>query len=358
MSKKLSIAFVYPKRYSFYPPDYLGRGLGGTESTLVLLAKALAKLGHNVEVYNCCFKDGVYDGVSWKSLWTLDQNKKFDAVISLRLLETFKEYKFNSTIKGVWIHDEALQGASQLDKDGGVNMWISVSNTQKEFIEKKEVIKPENWFVTRNAFDEEIYTDSLRKTKKVKNQAIYCSAPDRGLDYLLDIWPEINERVPDAKLVVTGSFALWGVSDEENSRIFKEIYNKVSKLKDVTIFQRLSKHELAKLQAESEVMLYPTDFNEMFCISALECFAVGTPIISSKKAAMIERVKDGENGFLVDLPYGSLAYRKEFIDKACYFLENQNTKDTFSKNTLDSSVNMNFEQLAKEWEAEFLKRLK
>lgn len=358
MSRKLSIAFIYPKRYSFYPLDYLGRGLGGTESTLVLLAKALAKLGHSVEVYNCCFKNGIYDGVLWKSLWAINPNKKFDAVISLRLLETFKEYKLNSTIKAVWIHDESLQGATQLDKNGDVNMWISVSNTQKEFIEKKEIIKPENWFITRNAFDEEIYTGTLRKTKKVKNQAIYCSAPDRGLDYLLDMWPKIKERVPDAKLVVTGSFALWGVSDEENNRIFKEIYDKASKLKDITTFKRLSKQELAKLQAESEVMLYPTGFNEMFCIVALECFAVGTSIISSKRAAMIERVESGKNGFLVELPYGSSVYNQEFINKACYFFENQSIKDVFSKNALEVSTNMNFKQLAKEWETEFLKRLK
>ena len=358
MSKKLTIAFIYSKRYSFYPPDYLGRGLGGTESTLVLLALALAKLGHNVEVYNCCFKDGIYDGVSWKSLWALNQNKKFDVVISLRLLETFKSYKFDSVTKAVWIHDEALSGASQMDNTGDVNLWISVSDTQKKFIEKKEVIKPKNWFVTRNAFDEQIYNDNLRETHKIKNQAIYCSAPDRGLKLLLDMWPEIKERVPDAKLVVTGSFALWGVSDEENNRIFKEIYDKVSDLKEVTIFQRLSKHELAKLQAESEVMLYPTDFNEMFCISALECFSVGTPIISSKKAAMVERVKNGENGFLIDLPYGSYAYRKDFIDKACFFFLDQNIKETFSHNALRDSAKMNFENLAKEWEAEFLKRLK
>lgn len=356
--KKLKIAFIYSKRFSFYPPDYLGRGLGGTESTFVLLARALAKLGHHIEVYNCCFKDGVYDGVSWKSLWSIDQNKKIDVVISLRLLETFKEYKFNSPIRAVWIHDEALQGASQLDENGDVNMWISVSVTQKEFIERKEVIRPENWFVTRNAFDEEIYTDSLRKIKKVKNQVIYCSVPDRGLKSLFEMWSEIKERIPDAKLVVTGSFALWGVSDEENNRIFKEIYDKVFKLKDVTIFQRLSKYELSKFQAESEVMLYPTDFNEMFCISALECFAAGTPIISSRKAAMIERVKDGENGFLIDLPYKSPAYKKEFIDKACYFLENQSTKNVFSQNALKVSNKMNFEQLAREWEYEFLKRLK
>jgi glycosyltransferase involved in cell wall biosynthesis len=358
MRKRLNIAFVSPKRYSFYPPDYLGRGLGGTESTLVLLTKALAKLGHDVEVYNCCFKDGIYDGVRWQSIWKFNQEKRFDAIISLRLLETFKEYKFNSSIKAVWIHDESLEGSGQMDTNGDVNMWISVSQTQKDFIEKKESIKSENWFVTRNAFDEEIYTDVLRKTKKARNQAIYCSAPDRGLDYLLDMWPAIKERVPDAKLVVTGSFALWGMSDEENSRIFKEIYNKVSKLKDVTIFQRLSKNELAKLQAESEIMLYPTDFNEMFCISALECFSTGTPIISSKRAALIERVKNGENGFLINSTYESQDYRREFIDKACFFFGNQNIKNAFAKNALDSSIDMNFGNLAKEWESEFLKRLK
>ena len=129
MSKRLTIAFVYSKRYSFYPPDYLDRGLGGAESTLVLLAKALAKLGHNIEVYNCCFKDGTYDGVVWKSLWKLDQNKRFDVVISLRLLETFKNYKFDLPIKAVWIHDEALEGSSKLDKSGDVKLWMSVSNT-------------------------------------------------------------------------------------------------------------------------------------------------------------------------------------------------------------------------------------
>ncbi|MFH1455277.1 MAG: glycosyltransferase family 4 protein [bacterium] len=358
MPNKLNIAFVYSKRYSFYPPDYFGRGLGGTECMLVLLARALARLGHNVEVYNCCFKDGIYDGVKWKSLWTIDQNKKFDVVISLRLLETFKNYTFNSTIRAVWIHDEELQGATELDKNGLVNMWISVSSTQKEFIERKEVIQPKNWFVTRNAFDEEIYTNTLRKIKKIKNQVIYCSSPDRGLRYLLDIWPEIKERIPDAKLIVTGSYALWGTSDEENNRIFREIYNKASNLKDVKVFQRLSKRELAKLQAESEIMLYPTAFNEMFCISALECFVVGTPIISSKRAAMIERVQDEENGFLIDSLYGSSDYKKEFIDKSCYFFENQNVKDDFSKNASSISDQMNFEKLAKEWESEFLKRLK
>lgn len=190
--RKLKIAFVYPKRYAFYPPDYLVRGLGGTESTLVLLAKALANLGHSVEVYNCCFKPGVYDGVVWNPLWSLDEKKEYDAIISLRLLETFADHNFNAPIRALWIHDEALPGAGMVNQKGIVNTWISVSETQKNFILQGELISEKNWFVTRNAFDEGLYDSELKSIKKIKNRAVYCSAPDRGLKYLLKMWPAIK----------------------------------------------------------------------------------------------------------------------------------------------------------------------
>ncbi len=354
---KLKIAFVYPKRYSFYPPDYVSRGLGGTESTLVLLARAIARLGHAVEVYNCCFKPGVYDGVVWSSLLDIDSKREYDVVISLRLLETFRDYHFNAKLRALWIHDEALSGAEDFDKNGIVNTWISVSETQKKSLCRDQYIEDTHWFVTRNAYDEDIYTDELRKTKKIKNRAIYCSAPDRGLKYLLEMWPAIKAEVPDASLVVTGSYALWGTSDEENKRIFADIYSMADKTDDVQILQRVSKQELSKLQVESEVMLYPTDFNEMFCISALECFAAGTPIISSKRAAMIERVEEGKTGFLIDGDPKNLDCKERFIATAVRFLNDEKMKHEFSKNTLRSSAKLNFDNLAREWEIELMKRL-
>jgi glycosyltransferase involved in cell wall biosynthesis len=355
--KKLKIAFVYSKRFSFYPPDYGGKGLGGTESTLVLLARALARRGHSVTVFNCCFMPGVYDGVIWKQLWELNPQEEFDAVISLRLLEVFQNDVFKAPLRAVWIHDEALEGASELDEKGIVNMWISVSETQKGFIERKEKINQKNWFVTRNAYNEDIYTDELRKTKKVRNQTIYCSAPDRGLKFLLEMWPAIKKEVPDATLLTTGSYALWGTSDEENKRIFGDIYSSKEHLNGVSFLQRISKNDLATIQAESELMLYPTDFNEMFCISALECLAIGTPIISSKKAALIERVEDDRNGFLVDGNPETDNFKTEFVNKAVAVLKDENLKKELSLSASASVQGLDFENLAVSWETEFLRRL-
>ena len=354
---KLKIAFIYPKRYSFYPPDYLSRGLGGTESTLVLLARALAKRGHRVDVYNCCFKPGDYEGVNWNPVWALDPDEEYDVVISLRLLETFQDWNFKSRIRAVWIHDDSLHGAEHFDRDGIVNAWIAVSETQKASVSKNQKIDRQHWFVTRNAYDEEIYTEELRRVRKIRNRVIYCGAPDRGLLHLLKMWPFIKARVPDASLVVTGSYALWGTSDEENSRIFDDIYSVAKTLDDVDIKQRIQKEELSRLQAESELMTYPTNFDEMFCISALECLAVGTPIISTRKAAMKERVEDGVTGVLIDGDPADIDYQKRFVDATASILMNDDEKERLSRNGTASSLKLNFEELAKEWEQEFLRRL-
>jgi glycosyltransferase involved in cell wall biosynthesis len=354
MKKKLKIAFISPKRYSFYPPDYENRGLGGTESMLVLLTKALVRRGHEVYVYNCCFKPGIYDGVKWKSLWSFSDNN-FDVVISLRLLETFTEFNIKSKLRGVWIHDDSLHGASKLDSDNIVNLWISVSETQKELIEKSEVIKKDNWFVTRNAYDKDLY--SSFEIKKKLGQLIYCSAPDRGLKYILKYWKDIKDNNPMASLHVTGSFALWGNSDEENNRFFTDLYKLESELKDVYFYKRLSKKELVKLQTESQLMVYPTIFDEMYCISALECMAVKTPVISSSRAAMIERIKNDVDGYLIEGKPESSEYQKQFVSKVTDLLHSQEKLEKIAEKAQEKVLQFDFDNLAQEWEVELFRRL-
>jgi len=355
--KSLKIIFISPKRYSFYPLDYQDRGLGGTESMLVLLSEALAKRGHQVEVYNCCYKPGIYNGVNWKPLWSFFPKKKVDITISLRLLETFKDYNINSKLRAVWIHDESLKGATKFDQEKKVNLWIFVSNTQKDFILKSETVDNKNIFVTRNAFDANIYC-KLKNIKKVSGQAIYCSAPDRGLSLLLDFWPSIKKEIPWAKLIVTSSFALWGNTDSEYDLFFKNLYQKVTKLKDVFLLKRCSKKELSILQAESELMLYPTIFNEMFCISALECLSVGTPIISTSKAAIKERIINGVNGYLISGSANSFLYKQKFIKQTVKLFKNNSLRKSFSNQAINLTTSLNFDNLALDWEKEIIKRLK
>lgn len=353
---KLKIAFISPKRYSFYPRDYLERGLGGTESSLVLLSKSLANIGHTVHVYNCCYKPGVYKGVHWKPVWELDDSEeRYDVCVSLRLLETFDSFKIKSPLRAVWIHDDSLKGATKYDKTGKVNLWIAVSETQKQYIEVAENIQKENWFVSRNAYDEDLY--GKKDIDKKPGQLIYCSAPDRGLVHLLHYWDEIRSRAQNVSLHVTGSFALWGNADEENYRFFSDLYNLNSNLEDVTFHGRLNKKDLAELQAESVLMAYPTTFDEMYCISALECMSVGTPVISTERAAMIERVLDCSNGYLIKGHPSELEYREAFISKIVSLVNDIDQLDKIASEARKSVSGLDFLSLAREWELEFNSRL-
>ena len=78
------IQFYYPKRLSFCPLDYETPGLGGSEASLVLVAKALAERGHKVEVYNACWQPNIYNGVAWKGAWEIDNAPNPDVFVAVR----------------------------------------------------------------------------------------------------------------------------------------------------------------------------------------------------------------------------------------------------------------------------------
>jgi hypothetical protein len=79
--------FRYPKRNTFYPPDHENPGLGGCEASLVLLTRALAACGHRVEVFNCCYRPGAYDGVRRRMAWELSDAEVPDVAVAVRFEE-------------------------------------------------------------------------------------------------------------------------------------------------------------------------------------------------------------------------------------------------------------------------------
>jgi glycosyltransferase involved in cell wall biosynthesis len=247
--------------------------------------------------------------------------------------------------------------ASIFDKGNMVNLWIFVSETQRKSITKTESIKSKNIFVSRNSFDDKIYTKKLATTKKKTGQVIYCSIPDRGLETLIKIWPKIRRSVPKAKLIVTSGFTLWGYSQTDNDQICKKIYDQARKTKGIVLLKAIPKKQLANIQAESTLFLYPTNFNEMFCISALECMRVGTPLVCSHRAALIERVKDGKNGHLILGQAGSNAYNKEFIKKTISLLKDPDRLNRISHEAKEASKHQGTACLAEEWEKFLLGKL-
>ena len=101
-------------------------------------------------------------------------------------------------------------------------------------------------------------------TNKIKNKFIYSSRPDRGLNVLLKLWPNILEKFPDATLVVSSYGNFPSNSDEI---ILKNIIDINDSIK---FLGKLSTDQLYVEMASSEYWLYPTHWPETSCITALE----------------------------------------------------------------------------------------
>jgi glycosyltransferase involved in cell wall biosynthesis len=100
----------------------------------------------------------------------------------------------------------------------------------------------------------------------------------------------------------------------------KDLYTRAKELEEYCVINHVHADSatLRQYQQKAEFFIYPTNFNETYCISLTEAMAAGCIPITSNRAAPAERITE-KNGFLVG-DYEHDAYspenRKLFIDTA------------------------------------------
>ena len=129
---------------------------------------------------------------------------------------------------------------------------------------------------------------------KKPNSVGYFSAYYRGLECLLKMWPKIRAEVPDATLDVYYGWESW-VALEGEDDFYHRMEAKFEELKDegVTVHGRVSHTKLAKAMKETQVWAYPTEFQEIHCITALKAQEAGCYPVTTNVAALAETVQSG-----------------------------------------------------------------
>lgn len=134
----------------------------------------------------------------------------------------------------------------------------------------------------------------MKTMTKKKNSVGYFSAYYRGLECLLDMWPKIRERVPDATLDVYYGWESWLAlqgPDDFYERMEKQF--KVLSSQGVTVHGRVSHDELARAMRSTQVWAYPTEFTEIHCITALKAQEAGCYPVVTDVGALAETVQSG-----------------------------------------------------------------
>lgn len=331
------------------------QGLGGSESALYHVAKCIAEEGYSVKVFNNCDVPGIYDGVEYNSpvdFYLYNRWNSCNVFISSR---SFKPVFFDvhAKLKIVWLHD--MPNVAFLDQYDFKNtdfsnfVFFALSNYHADQWQEFLKIDRSRIHVTRNGFDPERFKDKGIRRKRSK--LIYSSRPNRGLDVLLDIFPEIRKNIPDAELHV------FSYTHSEND---KEIRPYLDKMEQPGVVSRGSvpQEVLAEEIMESRLLVYPSTFKETSCITAIEAQAAGTPIVTTNLAALPETVANGVSGVVIDGDAHTQEYQKKFVDEVVRLINDDDAWTKLSEGGKKRALDyFTWKAISQEWLEFFSKKL-
>jgi glycosyltransferase involved in cell wall biosynthesis len=208
------------------PNDIKEKGLGGSETAVVMMARELVKLGHEVTVYGQfpLDMDAVQDGARYVHYkYVTDPGQiSGDVFVSSRDVHALMMQP-KSKATAVWVHDINL-GHDTFDRLDKYDTILCLSKWSAKAIEAYYPhVRRTKILVTRNGIDvsrfkPDVDADEILKQKPWPPHFVYASSPDRGLDKLLDFWPSIREMAPGTELHVYYGFDIWKLMAKGNPR--------------------------------------------------------------------------------------------------------------------------------------------
>jgi len=274
-------------------------GVGGAELALLTMCEEWQKAGHEVVLFN----DPIEIGASTfeqRAIDAYNPDEDRDVVIVFR----------SPNLKVI--------------KSKGLKVWWSCDQRTvgnfKEFrsmVDKVVVISPyhRDYFIGKYGIMDGIVIDlpvrvheyENKNITKVKNRFIFTSVPARGLDVMLDIWPRIMQSIPDASLVITSDYRLWGSKVGQSNEQF---IARALQLAGITYLSAVPRSTLIEQQLMAEINVYPCLYDELFCIAVAETQVAGIYPITSDCGAM------ATTNMGIRIPGDANATRNEYITQA------------------------------------------
>lgn len=303
-------------------------GIGGSETAIVRMMEELND-DYRCIVYNRVKSEDEGVSPSGVEYWRpeLYTGEHVHAFIASRYTECF-EANVQAKIRAVWLQDVHCGGLTPY-RDTRIDRYLVLTEWHKKnFCRLYPFVDPKKVFLTFNGIDlAPFWEPKVPIEKKDPHKCMYVSSPDRGLEYLLEIWPQIVKRVPTATLDIYYGFdnidKLIASGRDDLAELKSRIMTKVDRYDSVTYHGRVGQTQLAKAWRDAAIWLYPTAFCETSCISALQAQAGGALVLTTPLAALPE-VASG--AYFINGHAGSESYQTAFAKKAVELLNISETK--------------------------------
>lgn len=313
-------------------------GIGGSEYALLTMCEEWTKKGHRVRLYNDPFEQGAspFEQLPISAFNPTDDK---DVVITFRSPNA----KINACrcLRVFWSCDQQTVGdfgqfAKTQDK------IVVISPFHQQYF--TDVYKITNSIV----IDLPIRLgDYKAQVEKVENRCIFTSVPGRGLSVLNRVWPGIVRDVPDASLVITSDYRLWGCSgDSEPYRL------KWMDKKNVTYLAAVPRSRLITEQMQADFHLYTCLYDELFCIAVAESEVAGAIPITTTTGALGTTNMGIALNLDMQYPHGD----RTFIETVVKLMRNKELKEQL-RTSVQAKAIVRFapENILQQWDEKVFK---
>lgn len=336
-------------------------GIGGSEIWQISLAREFYKLGYRVLNFCDTPEKEMWDGdiqyIHYSHFPEFVDQNYIDYFISSRTTDSLKLPVRAGKIY-VMIHDIFMLSPKDQLFQEKVDKYCVLSQWHWDFVKNHHGITDDNkMFLTSNG----IYFDRYdnRDIKRHPYRMFWSSSLDRGLDTLLYLFDFIKKEIPELELHVYYGMETWKKSvkqknDENGLKKIKEIEEGMKK-PGIHYHGRVNQKELAEAQLSCSLWAYPTDFEEVFAITAIEAQRARIPVVTSNYAGL--RTTLGDSAVMIGNGTKGQSYtkdyREKFVEECVSFLKDKEKRESWIEKGLKNTERFSWQQTALNWQKLF-----
>lgn len=330
------------------PPDIDSRGVGGAELSMMTLMEMFAKRGHLVKVFNDPRQTGEYGGVEYLPIRFFNARGNRDVLIIYRSPNA-RAAPILAGLRKVWWSTDQFTIGNFTELSKKVDFCVTISPYHTNYHIKHWNIDPNKIGHIDLGVRIWEYEDGRKEIEKIPGRMIYCSVPDRGLKILHAAWPLIKRDAPDATLVITSDYRLWGGAGAGNTQYRLDWAG----MEGVIFYGKVPRAELVKMQLEAEVLSYPCTYEELFCISAAEAQVAGALPVTTHAGALRTT---NEFGIRITGDPRNPAFVRDFANRCATLITSDRTFMETRRQSMIVAARRRFDwfTIAKQWEKLFL----
>jgi len=282
-----------------WDPDSVSSGIAGSEEAVIYLSNHLADLGYQVTVYGNPPPQSRFSRIGANPRYVdaeINDGRHYDYAVAWRMPWLGPALKKKADEVYLWPHDTIHYQVPNDQVDAFTDVfWLS--NWQRE-----------QWISQNSKFSrfKQIFGNGVEPgqftpvtDRDNPHSCIYGSNYARGLEILLDNWPEIKRHFPNATLDIYYGWQHWGLlSPEKEAKMRKQIKDYASL--SVVDHERVGHEELNQAYAKASIWAYPCIAPETFCITALRAQASGAIPVIIEGTALTETVRGGYKSTTTD----------------------------------------------------------